>query len=213
MTTKSGVIISHPRRIPVEGIFLHYSIDDIVYGYLQASASYNPDANLLYIKKQDMTGIKRMLKTVVDCSSATTITNKINKLIDNNLLAYDEKTELYTFPYNRDEKYKIVSSELLFRLTTVYKPMVVKIFIYLLDKYEWKRAENDQYSFTISELSSMMGYAKTSRSQEEAIKAILENLRKVGYINYEEGYVISPNTGKPVPRMWLTRVSTDHSNF
>ena len=210
MIAKDGTVIINPRRIPVEGIFLHYSIDDIVYGYLQASASYNPNTNLIYIKKRDMTGIKRMLKTVVGCSSASTVANKINRLLDEGLLAYDEKTELYTFPYNRDEKYKIVSSEMLFRLTTVYKPMVVKIFIYLLDKYEWKKSINDRYCFTISELSSMMGYAKSSRSQEEAIRAILENLRDVGYIDYEEGYTINEETGKPVPRMWLNRVSTDY---
>ena len=49
MIAKDGTVIVNPRRIPVEGIFLHYSIDDIVYGYLQASASYNPNTNLIYI--------------------------------------------------------------------------------------------------------------------------------------------------------------------
>jgi hypothetical protein len=52
---------AHPRRIPTEGIFLHYSIDDIVYGYLQASATYDPHNSVLYIPKNKISGIKKML--------------------------------------------------------------------------------------------------------------------------------------------------------
>ena len=61
MSTEEKTKIVSPRRIPVEGIFLHYKTDDIVYGYLQASATFNPKDKVLYINKKNMTSIRREL--------------------------------------------------------------------------------------------------------------------------------------------------------
>lgn len=61
MSTEEKTKIVNPRRIPVEGIFLHYKTDDIVYGYLQASATFNPKDKVLYINQKNMTSIRREL--------------------------------------------------------------------------------------------------------------------------------------------------------
>jgi len=201
--------IVNPRRIPVEGIFLHYKTDDIVYGYLQASATFNPKDKVLYINQKNMTSIRRELQDIIGCKSASTITNKLNYLMENNLFKFDEKASRYIFPYDPNEKYKIISSELLKELVVVYKPMVLKIFIYLLDKYEWKKEANSQYIFTLTELSAAMGYAASSGRQDANIRIILEHLRRTGMINYEEFYEKSEFTGKPVPRMRLTFVKKE----
>lgn len=201
--------IVNPRRIPVEGIFLHYKTDDIVYGYLQASATFNPKDKVLYINQKNMTSIRRELQDIIGCKSASTITNKLNYLMENNLFKFDEKASRYIFPYDPNEKYKIISSELLKELVVVYKPMVLKIFIYLLDKYEWKKEANSQYVFTLTELSAAMGYAASSGRQDANIRIILEHLRRTGMINYEEFYEKSEFTGKPVPRMRLTFVKKE----
>lgn len=209
MSTEEKTKIVNPRRIPVEGIFLHYKTDDIVYGYLQASATFNPKDKVLYINQKNMTSIRRELQDIIGCKSASTITNKLNYLMENNLFKLDEKAGRYIFPYNPDEKYKIISSELLKELVVVYKPMVLKIFIYLLDKYEWKKESNSQYVFTLTELSAAMGYAASSGRQDANIRIILEHLRRTGMINYEEFYEKSEFTGKPVPRMRLTFVKKE----
>ena len=199
---------SHPRRIPTEGIFLHYSIDDIVYGYLQASADYDTTNKILFIPKQKMPGIKKMLQTIVGCNSNRTIDNKINKLIEAELIAEGDHfgKPAILFPYDEKEKYRIIDSELLFALVCVYKPMVLKVFIYLLDKFKWKSKSNDTYVFTLHELNEMMGYAPTSRKQEPVIRAILENLRNNKFIQYEEFYEMNEDIRKPVPKMRLLHV-------
>lgn len=195
--------ITNPRRIPVEGIFLHYRIDDIVYGYLQASATFNPTDKVLYIPKKNMPRIKNELQIIIGCKSATTITNKINTLMENKLLAFDEDKQIYTFPYDRDEKYKIIGADLLKELVVVYRPTVLKIFVYLLDKYEWKNQTNSEYIFTLTELAAAMGYAASSGRQDENTRIILNHLRKTGLIDFEEFYELNENTRKPVPRMRL----------
>lgn len=201
--TTTGSEIVNPRRIPVEGIFLHYRIDDIVYGYLQASATFNPKEKILYIPKKNMPGIKNELQIIIGCRSATTITNKINTLIENKLLALDTEKQIYTFPYNQDERYKIIGADLLKELVVVYRPTVLKIFIYLLDKYEWKKQTNSEYVFTLSELAAAMGYAASSGRQDENTRIVLNHLRKTGLIDFEEFYELNENTRKPVPRMKL----------
>lgn len=210
-TTENKV---RPRRIPTEGVFLHYSVDDIVYGYLQASADYDTTNQTLYIHKSKMPGIKKMLQTIIGCSSKRTIDNKINTLIEKNLLADDTHNgkPAILFPYDTNEKYRIVDTELLFSLVCVYRPMVLKVYIYLLDKYKWKSKSNENYIFTLNELVQMMGYAPTSRKQEPIIREILNNLRNNKFIDFEEFYEINENTRKPVPKLRLLNVCDKKPN-
>lgn len=208
MSTENSKI-KNPRRIPVEGNFLHYKIDDIVYGYLQASATFNPTDKVLYISEKNMTSIRRELQQILGCKSHSTVTNKINGLIEKNLFAYDEVGKRYVFPYNETEKYKIISADLLRELVVVYKPMVLKIFIYLLDKYEWKKESNSYYVFTLTELSGAMGYAASSGRQDANIRIVLEHLRRTDMIDYEEFYEKNEITGKPVPRIRLLSVTRE----
>lgn len=209
MSTEEKTKIVNPRRIPVEGIFLHYKIDDIVYGYLQACATFNPKDKVLYIPKKNMTSIRKELKDILGCKSPSTVGNKINTLMEKGLFAFDELNDRYIFPYDKNQKYKIISTKLLQELVVVYKPMVLKIFIYLLDKYEWKKESNSEYVFTLTELSAAMGYAATSGRQDANIRIILEHLRRTDMINYEEFYEKNEFTGKPVPRMRLKFVKKE----
>lgn len=205
---------AHPRRIPTEGIFLHYSIDDIVYGYLQASATYDPHNKVLYIPKNKMSGIKKMLQTIIGCKTTKTIDNKIKKLLENNLLQEGEHNNkpVILFPYDKNEKYRIIDADLLFSLVCVYRPMVLKIYVYLLDKYKWKNKSNEKYVFTLHELCQMMGYADSSRKQEPVIREILINLRNNKFIDYEEFYDIDFECGKAVPRLRLLDVCDKKPN-
>ena len=53
MTTKDGIIITNPRRIPVEGIFIHYDSNDILYAIMYALATFNPKDKKLYLTKKN----------------------------------------------------------------------------------------------------------------------------------------------------------------
>jgi hypothetical protein len=55
-----------------------------------------------------------------------------------------QEHEVYLFPeydlQNREINYQIINADFLKEMVAVYRPYVVKIFIYLLDKMEWKRS-------------------------------------------------------------------------
>ena len=72
----------------------------------------------------------------------------MQKLIDAGYVKYDEQAKEYTFPYNYNENYYIVSVDVLAYLCTVSNPFVIKIYFYLADKYKFKT----DYTFTLTEL-------------------------------------------------------------
>ena len=51
--------LNKKRRIPLERKFMCKKINDILYGYLQSVATFNPNTNTLYVKKDDVIGILR----------------------------------------------------------------------------------------------------------------------------------------------------------
>lgn len=70
----------------------------------------------------------------------------MQKLIDAGYIKYDQEAKEYTFPFNYNEKYYIVSRDVLAYLCTVSNPFVVKIYFYLADKYKFKK----DYKFTLT---------------------------------------------------------------
>lgn len=40
---KVGIYMEYTRRIPLTDDFLHYRIPDLIYGYIQHKATYNPN--------------------------------------------------------------------------------------------------------------------------------------------------------------------------
>lgn len=223
--------IDKPRVIPAEGPFLHYSTDDIIYSYILASATFHPEHKLLYVRMDKMRDIKQELKVIMaDGRQAETITRAINRainrldgsdgslkeplLIKDKLYINKQEHEVYLFPEydlkNREINYQIINADFLKEMVAVYRPYVVKIFIYLLDKMEWKHSQlEDSYIFTNAEIAKAMGYSETSKSWQEPIRIALNHLRSAGYLDWEEFYENRTlNNGRvvPVPKKRLTQV-------
>ena len=198
--------IQHPRRLPTEGVFMSFKIDDIVYGYLQGIATYKPGEKTVYLTEAQLNDAKRVLKDLLGTSSKT-IKRKVDMLIQKNLLAYDANNRIYSFLYDTNEKYCIVSADLLLKLTSVYNHMAVRTYVYLLDKFLWKQKENDVYNFTLKELKMAFGYSEGTRGLiENILREVLDNLKYNNYINYES-YYDNEHSPHPIPRMKLTFVA------
>lgn len=207
--------IKHPRRMPTEGAFMSFKIDDIIYGYLQGIATYNPEVKMVYLSEVDFLEAKRVLKDLLG-TCARTISRKIDILTENDLLKYDKDKKIYYFPYNKDEKYCIVSADLLKELTSVYNHMAVRVYVYLLDKYIWKQKNEENYDFTIKELKAAFGYSVSTKGHgskargtnqiDEVLKNVLNNLAYNHYIEWEAYYDME-HSAHPVPRMRLLSVA------
>ena len=71
-----------------------------------------------------------------------------------------EDSENFYFPYNEAGKYKLVNYEMLSYLVNTRNSNAIKIYIYLLNKFQWK----ENYVFTLKELLIAIGYSENSNN-------------------------------------------------
>ena len=61
----------------------------------------------------------------------------------------------------------------------------IKIYLYLKNKYDWKKKTNEYYSFTNGEILSAIGYSNNYDGIASArIQCILESLMREGVIKW-----------------------------
>ena len=111
MITKDGITITNPRRIPVEGIFIHYDSNDILYAMMYALATYNPKEKKLYLTKRIFTANKKSVYNICGFTDARMMKRHLAKLVEKGLVSEDETN--YYFPQNTEEKYQIIEKEML----------------------------------------------------------------------------------------------------
>ena len=199
------------RRIPLDKKFMTKKINDILYGYLQVKSTLNTETNIRYIKKDDVnfTEIEEDLKYTF---KRRTLVNHLSNLINYGFIGesemidtYGESMKVYTFPYNTDSIYKLIPIETLRYLVDTANPSVVSIYVYLLNKWEWK---GNKYIFTEAELiENCLGVTSTSNSRDYIrVNNVLTCLVNNGLIEYKKIY--SKKNGVPVKKKKLLRVST-----
>ena len=199
------------RRIPLDKKFMTKKINDILYGYLQVKSTLNTETNIRYIKKDDVnfTEIEEDLKYTF---KRRTLVNHLSNLINYGFIGesemidtYGESMKVYTFPYNTDSIYKLIPIETLRYLVDTANPSVIAIYVYLLNKWEWK---GNKYIFTEAELiKNCLGVTSTSNSRDYIrVNNVLTCLVNNGLIEYKKIY--SKKNGVPVKKKKLLRVST-----
>ncbi len=127
----------------------------------------------------------------MEITDGRVITKNLDRLEKNGLIKLSKKTigrfkdvACYTFPYSSEGKYKIVFNEVLYRVLLTRNQCGVRIYVYLLKNYHWKK----DYQFTIKEIKTALGWAETTKTCDEIIRINLESLRDEGIINYTEIY-------------------------
>lgn len=210
MTTKDGIVINNPRRIPVEGVFIHYDSNDILYAMMYALATFNPTEKRLYLYKKTFTANKRSIYNICGFTDARMMKRHLGKLIDKGLVDEDEFN--YYFPQNTEDKYQIIEKEMLQYLANTRSNQAIRVYISLLDWYLWKKKEDSEFIFTNRDILERLGYSKDNKVASGAITDILESFAREGVIKYEHFYetnILSNGKEVPVPRMRLMFVARD----
>lgn len=193
--------MSYTRRIPLTDDFLYYRIPDLIYGYIQHKATYNPNTEQLYITADNLRKNKKTLEVLCDCSRRT-IDRQIQMLIEAGFIieTTNGKECIYVVSTIGD-KWQIIDFDMLEYLLNTRNNNVIKVYAYLLNKYLWKQENGTHYIFTIGELAEMLGYTTKQRDTNKMIENILESLLREGIIKWREvieGYEVG---GKVVPRI------------
>lgn len=209
----------YKRRFSLEQNFMNYTIDDILFGAMYYFATFHPTQRILYLTKKNFTKYRNDIKNLCNVSTQT-LNNHLKKLIEKGLIQEAEITSgevkypSYTFPHKPEgEKYQLIDNEMLWYICSTRNQHAVKIYVYLLNKYMWKREVNETYIFTMKELIEAIGYANGSNNAvaNSIVKNILESFLREGVIRYEDYYeerVLLNGTTVPVPQKRLLFVAS-----
>ena len=200
------------RKFSLEDDFMNLTIDDMVYGYIQHMATFAPELKKLYVLVDTVSMEKKDIARMIG-RTPRTVTNRIKKLLDNGLLVEEQITLngvnrlCYVIPQETKGKYQIIYDEMLYYLICTRTTDCIKIYLYLKNKYDWKKKTNEYYSFTNAEILSAIGYSNNYDGIASArIQCILESLMREGVIKWAS-YTEMVN-GYTAPKKRLLFVAT-----
>ena len=207
--------LNKKRRIPLEKKFMCKKINDILYGYLQSIATFNPNSNTLYVKKDDI-NFSELERIFNGKFKRLTLKRNFDYLMACGFIGedvikntYGDDMEVYILTYNKKELYKIIPIDTLRFLVNTATPSVIATYVYLLSKWEWK---GKNYIFTSEELiKNCLGMKSATNSRDyEKINDILDCLCNNGLIDYEDIYIKKDN--KVITKKQLIRVSKTYNS-
>ena len=189
------------RYFSLEEDFMNYKVDDLLYGYLFYHTS-NVDVQVgwekkkkFYLRIKDYNKMRKDLKKLLDVDTKTL--KRHMDLLENNGLIWKEtmkinKNEEEVYIFKSDDfigYYQKVNYGMLEYLIQTGSKQKIKIYIYLLEKYQWKRRESKKYIFTKKEILEMLGYKANNTSSTNAnygmVSANLDSLYREGAILFE----------------------------
>ena len=207
------------RRFSLEGDFMLYDSNDLLYGFMRTISTAYPDKAEgkhnskkwnEYLPKNTFRKNKKLIADICGCSTRT-IDNNLKRLIEKGLVCEEglldkngEEQAIYTFPFDYDGSYQMADKRVIEYLVNTRSTQAIRVYIYLLNKSQWK----DDYVFTIGELKMALGYSSSTKTAERVIKDILVSLQKEGIIKYKKFYanIYLDEKTIPVERMMLKKV-------
>lgn len=187
---------NHTRIIPRDETFFHYSTDSFLYGLLLYEATYNPKENVLYLPVKVVREAKKIATKALETSERT-IDRHFKDLIDKGYLEFSKQLGVWVITGDFSRYQKITMPALYFILTGLSK-QALKIYVYLLNKYKWKKAENDKYYFSITELLAALEYKDThNTATRNSVKRCLLTLCMLGAITITRVFKIEDDYAIP----------------
>lgn len=223
---------THTRLFSLEDDFMNFKTDDLLYGFLRTLSTAEPLYEKgkpsgkceEYLTKKEYLKNKKAIAALCGCSTRT-IERHLETLFATGLIEEGIKevnilnkdgTESYYdyacfwFPHDEKGKYKIIEKDMLSYLITTRNPQCIRVYLYLLNKYEWKKSKGQEYVFTLMELQKALGYSENTKGISTMFSNIVDSLAREGIIRYENIYEYVESEGgeiHKVPRKVLKFVA------
>lgn len=214
------------RRMSVGENMMSYKVDDLLYGFMRCFSTAEPvlDENgkqvmtdngkpeyREYLPKKTFSKKKKAIAAMLNCVP-NTVKNHLDVLLKRGLVTEDDNN--YYFPHDYNYPYKDVEKDLLEYLLNTRNAHCIKIYLYLRNKYEWKKKDNEDYIFTQKELRiSALGYAATNKDHDSMVKDILDSFIREGMIEVEYFSVYDYESENTTPRIRLKKLVTSKSEL
>lgn len=192
------------RIIPLTDNFMKdQKIYDKVWSYLQTISYLTKDKKRIVYKNKDSsyaaihraiaieTGKTKSGRIKYDISSQT-VSNTMKLYIKLGMIEEGKEKDKYgktvdVYILKQDfETFQYVPMETLRILINTVNFNTIKVYAYLLDKYEWKKKTKEKYIFTLKELAESIGYS--DQRGTPIVKDIIFVLSKIGLIEYKQTY-------------------------
>ena len=176
--------MTYARNFSLGQDFMDKKVDDILFACMAYMTHYDKERQELYLNDSDLTDVRKYVKTLVSLTSRQ-ITAHIKILVEKNLVLRDEERNRYVIRNFIHGQYYIVPCDILWYLIHTASKHVIQIYVYLADKYVYKKKNDRLYEFTLKELAEALGY-NTNNYQSytnEVIKTCLTALAKQGIIS------------------------------
>lgn len=188
------------KRIPMTKEFNRKSVNDWLYGYLQSVSTIDGEKRTIVYKDKINLSELALIAPKNEKNrppSKSKMSRDFNKLIALGFVSEikvigvkGNVVDVYELPYDKQELYKLIPLDTLSYLLDVCTINVIKIYIYLLNKYQWKIKENDYYRFSLGELiKECLGMKSTTNGRDYIlVQNCLDALIKFGLINISKDY-------------------------
>lgn len=188
--------VKNPRAFSLEEEFMKYDTDDFLYGFLRSLSTVRPAVGdqeaREYLPIKTYQKYKKVIAGVVGVTTKT-IGNHLNRLAEKGLIDEGIETingkdvKVFWFPVVKG-RYEILEQDMVRYLVDTKSIHAIKIYIYLLNKYKWKRQKGERYIFTEKELITALGYSeKTCHAEYYAtINNIIKSFVIGGLIKYKK---------------------------
>ena len=200
------------RRFSLEDDFMNYKTDDLLFAFMRTLSTATPidKSQTKFEEYLPVKSFKKQKSTIAKVLnvSTRTLNRHIEDMIAAGLIkeAHRGGGDCYLFPYDEKGKYKLVEKDMLEYLIDTRSPNAIRVYLFLLDKFDWKAKTKEHYKFTIKEMRMAFGYSENSKLADTTFTNIVESLAREGIISYQEVYDKSMGNKHVIPRKVLMNV-------
>ena len=140
--------------------------------------------------------------------SPKTYRQHLADLIEKKYISYDEINDEYILLLGDEKSFVDIPLNTLKFLSYNCRPHVIKIYIYLRQRYKYAMSQHKTYEFTLEEIGEHIGYnLRSHKTSADVVKYALELLTLADLVEYE----VSFKNQKRILR--LTRVNEKYKNI
>lgn len=203
------------RRLETGDTFMnHEHGNDLLYAYLYYLSTWDKNTQQLYLTHKNYLKEKKVLMEILLCKSTRTVDNQLKKLLEQGILMKEgeiqinNKTErCYYFLQHPEEKYNIISRNLLHYLAHAFSANSIRIYNYLFTG--WKLYNKD-FKFSTTAIQQALNYSTLSNFSAAQINNILMSFARGGIIEYyETRYNNQNNINVPCKVLTFLATNTD----
>lgn len=204
------------RRFSLEEDFMSYDTDDLLYGYLYHLSTFHPVEKRLYLTMKCYGEHRRDMYNICGFNNSTTLRRHLEKLKDKGLVkdetmkVGDKEVPVLTFPYDYDGNYELIDNEMLWYVISTRNKQAVRVYVYLLNCYNWKEKEDSQFIFTNKDILKALDYSIDNKTMSSWITNILESFDREGILkidSYYEEKILDDGSRFLTPKMKLSFIA------